>query len=53
MFVVSCLGYFVFFCVKLCLVWKLESFVLVVDLIDVFSGVGMLVGVILSIIIVE
>lgn len=53
MLVVSCVGYFFFFCIKLCLVRKLDSFVLVVDFIDVFSGVGMLVGVIFSMLVLE
>lgn len=53
MSVVSCLGYFFLFCVKLCLARKLESSALVADSIDALSGAGMSVGVILSTIIVE
>ena len=53
MSVVSCLGYFFLFCVKLRLARKLESSALVADSIDALSGAGMSVGVILSTIIVE
>lgn len=53
MSVVSCLGYFLLFCVKLCLARKLQSSALVADSIDALSGAGMSVGVILSTIIVE
>lgn len=53
MSVVSCLGYFFLFCVKLCLARKLQSSALVADSIDALSGAGMSVGVILSTIIVE
>lgn len=53
MSVVSCVGYFFLFCVKLCLARKLQSSALVADSIDALSGAGMSVGVILSTIIVE
>ena len=53
MSVVSCLGYFFLFCVKLFLAQKLDSSALVADSIDALSGAGMSIGVILSTIIVE
>ncbi|XP_078365794.1 transmembrane protein 163a-like [Oculina patagonica] len=53
MAVVSCLGYFSLFCIKLWLARKLQSSALVADSIDALSGAGMSVGVILSTIIVE
>ena len=53
MSVVSCLGYFFLFCIKLYLARKLQSSALVADSIDALSGAGMSVGVILSTVIVE
>ena len=51
--VVSCLGYFFLFCIKLYLARKLQSSALVADSIDALNGAGMSVGVILSTVIVE
>ncbi|XP_022783846.1 transmembrane protein 163-like [Stylophora pistillata] len=53
MSVVSCVGYFLLFCVKLCLARKLDSSALVADSIDALSGAGMSVGVILSALVLE
>lgn len=53
MSVVSCLGYFFLFCIKLYLARKLQSSALVADSIDALNGAGMSVGVILSTVIVE
>lgn len=53
MSIVSCVGYFSLFCIKLSLSRKLQSSALVADSIDALSGAGMSVGVILSAIILE
>lgn len=53
MSVVSCVGYFLLFLVKLYLAKKLESSALVADSIDALSGAGMSAGVILSTIVLE
>lgn len=53
MSVVSCVGYFFLFCIKLCLARKLDSSALVADSIDALSGAGMSVGVILSTLVLE
>lgn len=53
MSVVSCVGYFVLFLIKLFLAKKLESSALVADSIDALSGAGMSAGVILSSIVLE
>ena len=53
MSVVSLVGYFSLFCIKLCLARKLDSSALVADSIDALSGAGMSVGVILSTLVLE
>ena len=53
MSVISCVGYFLLFLVKLCLAKKLESSALVADSIDALSGSGMSAGVITSALVLE
>ena len=53
MSVISCVGYFLLFLVKLCLAKKLESSALVADSIDALSGSGMSAGVITSTLVLE
>ena len=53
MSVVSCVGYFMLFLIKLCLAKKLDSSALVADSIDALSGAGMSAGVIVSTVVLE
>ena len=53
MSMVSCVGYFMLFLIKLFLAKKLDSSALVADSIDALSGAGMSVGVILSSVVLE
>jgi len=53
MSVVSCVGYFLLFLVKLFLAKKLDSSALIADSIDALSGSGMSAGVILSTVVLE